>query len=283
MSDAAAAELPTGQLNLLVSYPYINAAVIALIGRLGDRVRWVVDSGAFTAWKSGKPIALADYCSFIERLPVRPWRYFTLDVIGDPEGTRRNYEAMRERGLSPVPIYTRGEDTARLDEYYETCDLVGFGGLVGTSASSRLQYIHTMMRSNKGRRAHLLGFTTFEHLKALRPYMCDSNNWDSYYRYGMVDIYMGFGSFKRVKKYNAHTKPDEALLARVRALGFRASELGTRANWHGGGALVRAICAASWVQASLEIERHLGTKLFLACTASSAPHVAAQYERLTAA
>ena len=59
----------------------------------------LIDSGAFTAWKANESISLDDYCRFIEKLPVTPWGYFQLDVVGDPDGTIRNYDEMRRRGF----------------------------------------------------------------------------------------------------------------------------------------------------------------------------------------
>ena len=81
------------RLNILVAYPYMNPQVIESLRRCGSWLRFTLDSGAFTAWKAGKPIELDDYCRFLEQLPIKPWRYFTLDVIGNPDGTLKNYEA----------------------------------------------------------------------------------------------------------------------------------------------------------------------------------------------
>lgn len=121
------------RLNVLVAYPYATPQVVEQLRQCGPDLRFLLDSGAFTAWKAGKPIELDDYCRFLEALPVKPWRYFALDVIGDPHGTMRNYEAMLRRGFSPVPIFTRGEDPSVLEDYYKTSDVVGIGGLVGTA------------------------------------------------------------------------------------------------------------------------------------------------------
>lgn len=266
-------EAATGRLNLLVAYPYVTSDVLALVRELGPHVRWTLDSGAYTAWKSGTPIELDDYCKFLEALPVKPWRYFTLDVLGEPEGTLRNYETMLARGFKPVPIYTRGSDPKMLDHYYQTSDVVGLGGLVDTRASTREVYVHAMIKRNAGRRVHLLGFTSLKHLKALRPYMCDSSNWEGAARYGGADVYMGYGKFARLTKNDVRAKPPQDILDRLFSMGFKPSELGTRANWHGGKSVSRRISAASWIAASIDIERNIGTKLFIAASVAGAVRI----------
>jgi hypothetical protein len=70
-----------------MAFPYIKPDVLRFFQERRNELRILIDSGAFTAWKSGKTISVDDYCKFIESLPVKPWRYFTLDVVGDPKGT----------------------------------------------------------------------------------------------------------------------------------------------------------------------------------------------------
>jgi len=274
----------SGQLlNILVAYPYLTADALAMLRNAGNRVRWVLDSGAFTAWKTGKIIDLDEYCRCIESLPVAPWRYFVLDVVGDPQRTRENYETMLRRGLNPVPIFTRGEKRAALDEYYKTSDVVGFGGLVGTKASSRLAYVHSTVKANKGRRVHLLGFTQMDHIKALRPYMCDSSSWEAAKRYGGAFVYMGLGRFVLFNRKSAQEKPSADIVERMYAMGFPVSELAQEAKWRGRGGLSRKVSAASWICASMELERNVGTHLFLSVTELTAMRVLIeQHERLTA-
>lgn len=254
------------RLNLLVAYPYFRGDVREEIANSPKPIRLVVDSGAFTAWKLGTPIALDDYCRFLETLPVRPWRCFVLDVIGDPEGTERNYETMLKRGLNPVPIFTRGENPAALAAYYNTSDVVGIGGLVGTPGNSG--FVRGIMRHVAGRRVHWLGFTNHDFLTAYRPYMADSSSWEGGARYGQLKLYMGAGKFVAVKRDTFRTRPAPAILERIRFLGFDPYSLREEASWRGGEGVIRKLCAASAVAYSLDVQRKLGTLLF--CAAASA-------------
>lgn len=113
----------TPRLNFLVAYPYCKPDVFEVLKNQTLPYRFLLDSGAFTAHNAGKVITLDDYCRFIETMPIKPWRYFQLDVVGDPEKTARNYEKMLERGFTPVPVFTHNESLSRLDQLYETSDL----------------------------------------------------------------------------------------------------------------------------------------------------------------
>jgi hypothetical protein len=250
-------------LNLLVAYPYFPPQV-GVIKENADALRLVVDSGAFTAWKAGKPIQLDDYCRFLEGLPIKPWRYFTLDVIGDPHATMRNYETMLSRGFTPVPIFTRGEDPSVLDDYYKTSDVVGIGGLVGTAGNRG--FVRGIMRHIGKRKVHWLGFTPFDFIKVYRPYMCDSSSWTSGARFGSFDLYMGRGRMIKVTKAEMAEKPSQEILDRVRFYGLDPAGLGIRENWHGSHTYNRILGAYSHAHLSHDIEKNLGTKQFLAST-----------------
>lgn len=247
--------------NLLIAYPYFEKETAVELVRAEGLVRLVIDSGAFTAWKSGKPIGLDDYCRFLEGLPVKPWRYFTLDVIGDPAATLRNYQTMRARGFSPVPIFTRGEDPSVLDQYYETTDLVGIGGLVGTLKNKA--FVNGIMRRVGTRRVHWLGFTAIDYVRAYRPYMCDSSNWESGGRFGNIPLYMGRGRRTISVTRATFTKQrNPEICDRIRALGFEPARLLRGEEWHGGLSLNRNLSAASSLALSLDVQKHLGTLMF---------------------
>lgn len=256
------------RLNVLVAYPYLNAQMIELLSKCGPWLRFTLDSGAFTAWKAGKPIQLDDYCRFLEGLPIKPWRYFTLDVIGDPEGTMRNYETMLARGFKPVPIFTRGEDPSVLEEFYKTSDVVGIGGLVGTPGNRG--FVKGIMRHVRDRMVHWLGFTDLDFIKVYRPFMCDSSTWESGARYGALKLYMGNANFLTIKKPQFQSRPPQAVLDRIRQLGVDPYRLAKLDEWHGGSSASRTLCARSCVALSVDVERQTGTKMFLALAIAQA-------------
>jgi hypothetical protein len=250
------------KLNILVAYPYLSSQIVDRLRDVGPDLRLVVDSGAFTAWKAGKPINLDDYCRFLDGLQIKPWRYFTLDVVGDPHASMVNYETMLRRGYTPVPIFTRGEDPSVLDDYYKTSDVVGIGGLVQTEGNKG--FVKGIMQKVAGRRVHWLGFTNPEFIKAFRPYMVDSSSWESGALYGNVRIYLGGGRFRPITRADFITRPDVALMDGVRALGVDPFSLSRDDAWAGSYSVIRTLCARSAVRLSIDIERHVGTKMFMA-------------------
>jgi hypothetical protein len=253
-------------LNLLVAYPYLKSELVKIIGENSSRIRFVLDSGAFTAWKAGKPIALDDYCRFIESLPFKPWRYFTLDVIGDPHATVKNYETMLARGFNPVPIFTRGEEPAMLDEYYKTSDVVGIGGLVGTEGNKG--FVKGIMKLVNGRKVHLLGFTNLAFIKVFKPYMCDSSSWEMGARFASCPLYLGGGApLVSLRKDNILTQlKDHHIRQAIKACRVDPDDFLKPEMWNGGYSVTRRVGARSMVRFSHDVGANVGTHLFMAAT-----------------
>ena len=253
------------KLNCLVAYPYCSPDLMGKMKRFPqDRLRFLLDCGAFTAWQTGKKIELDDYCKFVETCDPKPWRYFSLDVIGDAEKTAANFEKMLERGFKPVPIYTPGEDKAAIEYFYSKSDVVGFGGINGFKGNKRKGYVNGIMTAAKGRRVHLLGFTNMDYIKAYKPYMCDSSSWEAGARFGAVNLYLGQGKFKLIKKTDFKNKFSDEIFNRIKWMGIDPYSMSKMKNWHGGNSLSRNLCARSGVAMSVDVERHTKTKLFLA-------------------
>lgn len=257
-------------LNLLVAYPYMKPDVIQLIKEEQHRIRFVLDSGAFTAWKAGKTINVDDYCRFIESLPITPWRYFSLDVVGDPHGSMKNYEVMLSRGFKPIPVFTRGEDPSVLDDYYKTSDVVGIGGLVGTEGNKG--FVKGIMERVAGRRVHLLGFTSLPFLKVYKPYMADSSSWEMGARFASCPLYLGGGQpLVSLRKATIHKQLEDHRIRRaIEQCGLNPNDFLVKENWNGGQSITRRTGARSMVRFSHDVGKNLGTHLFLAAATAYA-------------
>lgn len=255
-------------LNLLIAYPYLNKRLLEVVRQAIPRTRFLLDSGAFTAWKAGRSIKLDDYCRFLDGLAFEPWRYFTLDVIGDPKATLKNYDEMLRRGYKPVPIFTRGDDTKMLEHYYASSDVVGVGGLVGTAGNTG--FVNGIMKKIRKRRVHLLGFTRISFLKAYRPYMCDTSSWEYGARMGTFKLYDRAGRGIVLHKKDFAKRPSERVLEVIAGYGVDPQVLSKEAAWHGGYSVNRTLNAASAVRLSLDVQRNLGTLMFSAATTEHA-------------
>lgn len=140
-----------------------------------NRSNTLLDSGAYTAFKSKKEINLEDYCSFVKNPPFKLWRYFALDKIGDSKATDRNLQIMLDKGLKPIPVFQRGQPLDKLYELLGKFDLVGIGGVAGTNdRNSYLKWILQRPDIDK-QRLHLLGVLNIDIIKQYRPYSCDSS------------------------------------------------------------------------------------------------------------
>ena len=258
------------QLNILVAYPYLKPDVIRYLQKFNndypDVLCFFLDSGAFTAFNSGKTITLDEYCNFINSLPFKPWRYILLDVIGNETKTKENYIDMLDRGFSPVPVFTHGSNWSDVNYYYEKSDFICYGGLVGKKGSSKvINDIDKFMRYTKGRKAHLLGYTSIKYLKKFRPYSCDSSSWNSSLRYGNLMAYMGNGVMQTIDRKGFAANPNQKLKDQIRLMGCDLEKLKSKDGWSGGNSEIGAVGSASWVKLSIDVEKNLGTKLFLAC------------------
>lgn len=253
------------KLNLLVAYPYMKAQTINALVGCQSQVRFVLDSGAFTAWKAGKEVNIDEYCKFIESLPFKPWRYFTLDVIGDPHKSLKNYEIMLNRGFNPVPIFTRGEDPSVLDDYYKTSDVVGIGGLVGTKGNKG--FVNGIMDHVGKRKVHWLGFTSVDYIKYYKPYMCDSSSWVMALTYAQMKLYDKGGKFISLSKQDFMKSPSADAIRLLREYDLNPSDFAVASNWKNSGRgnyPTEKAAFRSFVKFQRDIELNVKTKMFMA-------------------
>lgn len=261
------------KLNILVAYPYMGEAIINELSKGKDRIRFLLDSGSFTADSIGKEIKLDDYCRFIDSLPVKPWRYFSLDVIGDPEKTRRNYEIMLERGYDPIPIFTQGDEIESLEYFYSKSEIVGIGGLVVPDKKKVRAFIAKMMRHVKGRKCHWLGFTDVDFVNHFRPYMCDSSVIQSALRFGKIIMYEGKGRTKVLERKDFIRKPSPKVISKLLRYGINVRDLSKDESWRGLNSVSNRVTVGSFVEKSMDVFHNLGTRLFMAIQNATASQV----------
>lgn len=255
------------KLNLLCAFPYFKDPMFELMRTrdFRENVNLLVDSGAFTAWKAGKPIKLEEYLRFLDRMPYSPFGYFMLDVIGQPDATRANYSAMFELGYRPIPIFTRGEDFNELENYYETTDYVGIGGLVKTPGNQG--FVKSIMERIGQRKAHLLGFTNQVLIKGTRPFSVDASSWAAALTYARLSLYQHSGKWLTVSKKHFIDMPKPELLATLAKYDIEYVDLRKKQNWKNSGRgefTIEVLTMRSFVRYAIDIERVIGTKYFLA-------------------
>jgi len=225
------------KLNILVAFPYFSQGIYRFLSEKDPSTfRLIVDSGAFTAWNTGREIRLDDYMKFLKSIPSH-WDYkaVQLDVFGNPDGTYENYHRMLDAGFEDImPVFTRGDSLERLEEFYSHTDYIMFGGIV--IGGENRNYVKWFCEVNKGRDAHWLGFVNVPFIKHYRPKSVDSS---TLYNFTMKEI---------------------ALLAK-------------QDSWEGGASPLRGgssrglaafMTVTSHVRRAMDVEKNLGTRIYLA-------------------
>jgi hypothetical protein len=191
------------------------------------RPRVIIDSGAFTAFTTGKTINPKDYAAWALDFKQR-WEpkmaalhFMNLDVIGDQDASWMNQATIEAMGLKPLPIVTYGADKRHLIRAIENYDYIALGGLVPWSRQKAklqawLDYCFSIVMAHKKKtgvmpRVHLLGITTDWVLKRYPCYSADSSTWVSCLRFGG-------GAAAGIKQLPRYKESDGAMAATIHTL-----------------------------------------------------------------
>lgn len=93
-------------LSMLVSFAYMTPNMLTVVQQSQGSVRWLLDSGAFTAFQLGKPIDIEGYIAFVKEHGHLFFQCIALDMIGNAADTLTNLQVMRDAGLNPMPVLT---------------------------------------------------------------------------------------------------------------------------------------------------------------------------------
>ena len=173
-----------------------------------------------------------------------------------------------------MPVFTRGDTVERLEEFYTHTDYIMFGGIA--IGGENKNYVKWFCETNKARHAHWLGFVNMPFIKHYRPYSVDSSSLYSGQRYGNLQYYVGMGNLKSINRKELANKPPPEVIRCLHRTGFDHKEIALLANqdaWEGGaspynGKTYRGLAAfmtvTNHVKRAIEVERNLGTKIYLA-------------------
>jgi hypothetical protein len=183
--------------SVLVSFAYRKAW--AKVCHLDAWREVVLDSGAFTAAKTGERIDLVEFAEWVRSERARDSRVteaFTLDVIGgDWRESLRNTEELHRLGVEVIPVFHVGEPTDVLRALVRDYPKVGLGGAV--RYRKRMEWAALCFREVWPARLHGLGFGETA-LRVLPWHSIDNSSWDFGPRqYGDYHS-MGFGKNRRL-------------------------------------------------------------------------------------
>ena len=138
-----------------------------------------LDSGAFSAFRSGAVIVLDEYIRYLGEFGYHFDAYAALDVIGDPIQTKSNQGVMDRAGLTAVPTFHVGEPWEYLDYYLDTHSYIALGGMVPYSGSQELKTWlrgcwKRILKATKQAKVHGFGLTDLRLMKCFPWWSVDS-------------------------------------------------------------------------------------------------------------
>lgn len=163
---------------LLISYAYLDPFL-----KLQDKYAyrdWVMDSGAFSAFTSGKVIVLQDYIDICHRLIEADStlvEVFALDVIGDWKGSMANAEEMWRQGVEAIPCFHYGEPWDVLKQLCATYPKVAIGGCVGKRDKD--EFASQCFARVWPKKLHGFGFGSEKSILLNPWHSVDATNWET--------------------------------------------------------------------------------------------------------
>lgn len=149
-----------------------------------------LDSGAFSAWASGKYINIDDYAKFIIDHECKV--YANLDSIGSWEKTLANQRTLEGLGLNPLPVFHLGESFSVLDAYCNSYDYVCLGGLAGDASDfERNKWLDVCFSSYPKKKFHGFAVTSERLMKRYPFYSVDSTTWNVLRKFGELTTSAG--------------------------------------------------------------------------------------------
>lgn len=175
--------------NALTSYHYFkNYDLDKLAG-----LNLIGDSGAFSAHHQGVDITVEELADWAHKWRHRLGWVASLDVIGKPDATRRNWRHMvNDLGINAVPTIHFGAAPSDMDYYIEQgIDFIGLGGLVRRPLPAQMRWLVSVFRYARDHHPHVRfhGWgVTHPQILLLPFYSVDSSGWSSGYRYGRLNL-----------------------------------------------------------------------------------------------
>lgn len=142
---------------------------------------WVLDSGAFSAWKSGSKIDLNEYIETCKNLMAEDTRLieiFALDVIGDWKASLKNCEKMWEAGVKAIPTFHINEPEDVLLEMAKTYPKIAIGGVALKRGDVKFSFAKQVFARVWPKKIHGFGFGSERHIMGLPFHSVDATNWE---------------------------------------------------------------------------------------------------------
>jgi hypothetical protein len=184
-------DLPLNKIDLLFSHAHLTDKFRAVVFGMSDLINILIDSGAFSAYNSGKEIKIEEYTDVcLKQYHGRVWQYIMLDKIANPKVSKENLSYMLDKGCLPMPVFVAGEDFSYVQELVKINEFICVGGgQAGTDSYSRHRYQKTFRASGCKAKIHALGFLRWPDIYQLPIFSGDSCAFSNGAMYGHLSIY----------------------------------------------------------------------------------------------
>lgn len=171
-------------LNILVSYAYLQNSKeftdTAITSSIRGETNVMIDSGAFTLFNAKMKrdwLTLDNYCKFIDKYGHNVEKYVMLDVIGNDEKSKQNYEIMLDRGYNPMFVFTMADnDYNYLKKAAQNNEHICVAGGVTTKGDWLIKRIQDTYNATNAK-IHGLGYVTYPNIFKLPLHSVDSSSW----------------------------------------------------------------------------------------------------------
>lgn len=160
-------------------------------------MEYILDSGAYSAYRIGAKIDIDEYCDFIKKHIDMIDHYIVLDVIGSDIKSYENLLYMQSKGLNPLPVFHQGDDFKYLELFVNgDYDFICLSPLDYSAKGSNMvnwldKCFGDYICDEHGRakfKVHGLGLTT-PHMMARYPwYSVDSTSWKLSAAFGSIFV-----------------------------------------------------------------------------------------------
>lgn len=175
-------------INILVSYAYCGndksfTERVINMSRSGV-ANFMLDSGAFTKFNAKsafKHVNLQDYVTYCHQYGEEFEKYVMLDVVGNEEQSKKNYEYMVRSGLSPMFVVTMfDKDMNYVRQTLNTNANICVAGGVTTKSDWMTKRFQDIYKACEGKcKIHGLGYVTFPKMLQLNLASVDSSSWNA--------------------------------------------------------------------------------------------------------
>ena len=182
---------------------------------LGTHRNIIIDSGAFSAWNSGREVDIDSYIEYAERLDP-DWTYINLDVIPKTGSTKKeidccidkskeNFLYIKKKLKNVLPVYHYGEGVGVLKWYMEHTDYIGISPANDTNEKIKREFLNRVFDITRDKvKCHGLGYSSVEGMLTYPFYSVDSISYKMFWVNGqrlMTAKKLEFFQIQSIRKF----------------------------------------------------------------------------------